>query len=190
MSRRVHSRYERRLLDAAVGGCEVMVWLQVRRFLCLSAECGKKTFAEQVSGLTARHARRNPGGDRGAGGGRASAGRPGRRPAVRPASSRGEPDDAAAADPRPSYPAVSASPRVLGVDEFALRKGRSYGTLLAGAETRRPPDILDERSSDSFAAWLVARPGNVRSHSIWPLDACRPRGWPDQLRRFVFRCLN
>ena len=48
-------------------------------------------------------------------------------------------------------PAVSASPRVLGVDEFALRKGHSYGTLLVDVETRRPVDILDERSSESFA---------------------------------------
>jgi hypothetical protein len=56
-------------------------------------------------------------------------------------------------------PAVSASPRVLGVDEFALRKGHSYGTLLVDVETRRPVDILEERSSESFAAWLAARPG-------------------------------
>src|SRR5262249_675448 len=56
-------------------------------------------------------------------------------------------------------PAVSASPRVLGVDEFALRKGHSYGRLLVDVETRRPVDILDERSSDSFAEWLAARPG-------------------------------
>src|SRR5215831_19780416 len=56
-------------------------------------------------------------------------------------------------------PAARASPRVLGVEEFALRKGHSYGTLLVDVETRRPVDILDERSSESFAAWLAARPG-------------------------------
>src|SRR6202000_3356636 len=51
------------------------------------------------------------------------------------------------------------SPRVLGVDEFALRKGRRYGTLPVGVETRRPVDILGDRSSDSFAAWLDAGRG-------------------------------
>ena len=57
---RVHSRYQRRLLDTAIGGCEVMICLAVRRFICLSPECAKVTFAEQVSGLTSRHARRTP----------------------------------------------------------------------------------------------------------------------------------
>jgi hypothetical protein len=64
-------------------------------------------------------------------------------------------------------PAVTSSPWVLGVDEFALRKGHSYGTLLVGGETRRPVDILDRRSSESFAAWQ-ARPGTEL--------ICRDRG--------------
>lgn len=59
-SRRVHSRYERRLLDTAIGGCEVVICLSVRRFCCLAPECTKATFTEQVSGLTSRHARRTP----------------------------------------------------------------------------------------------------------------------------------
>jgi hypothetical protein len=56
----VHGRYERRLLDTAVGGREVMICLTVRRFLCQAPACPRTTFAEQVSGLTSPHARRTP----------------------------------------------------------------------------------------------------------------------------------
>jgi transposase len=57
-SARVHSRYQRRLVDSAIGGWEVLVTLRVRRFFCDQPDCAKRTFAEQVEGLTARHGRR------------------------------------------------------------------------------------------------------------------------------------
>lgn len=159
VSRRVHSRYERRLLDTAIGGCGVVICLTVRRFRCLAQRCARVTFAEQVSGLTSRHARRTPAVNAVleavalALGGRAGARLSGRLAAGVSRMTlirlvRAMPD-----------PGVCASPRVLGVDELALRKGHSYGTLLAGVETRRPVDIVAERSSESFAAWLAAHPG-------------------------------
>ena len=57
-SGRVHSRYERELADAAVAGQRVELRLRVRRFFCDSEGCGVRTFAEQVTGLTVRYARR------------------------------------------------------------------------------------------------------------------------------------
>jgi transposase len=48
---------------------------------------------------------------------------------------------------------------VLGVDDFALRRGRSYGTVLVDMETRRPVDVLAGRSSPVLAGWLAAHPG-------------------------------
>ena len=52
VSRRVHGRYERQLLDTAVGGQEVLICLTVRRFLCWAPACPKVTFAEQVAGTS------------------------------------------------------------------------------------------------------------------------------------------
>jgi transposase len=58
-SRWVHSRYERRLCDSPVAGRETIIHLRVRRFFCRNGDCAKKTFAEQVPGLTIRHGRRS-----------------------------------------------------------------------------------------------------------------------------------
>jgi transposase len=57
--------------------------------------------------------------------------------------------------PDPEVPA----PRVVGVDEYATRKGRHYGTVLVDVESRRPVDLLPDREASGLAAWLAKRPG-------------------------------
>ncbi|MFE6056467.1 transposase [Kitasatospora sp. NPDC056446] len=57
--------------------------------------------------------------------------------------------------PEPQPP----SPRVVGVDEYARRKGRDYGTVLIDIETRRPVDVLPDRDAATVATWLAERPG-------------------------------
>ena len=61
VSVRVHSRYQRGIKDCAVGGQPVVIELTVRRMFCDQDSCPRRTFVEQVDGLTVRYGRCTPG---------------------------------------------------------------------------------------------------------------------------------
>ena len=155
---RVHSRYRRRLGDTSIAGQPVVIHLTVRRFFCPAADCPRQTFAEQVPDLTWRYGRRTPVARQMLEAiGLALGGRAGARLAAAAGLAAGRATllRLVRALPEP----VLATPVVLGIDDFALRRGKSYATVLADMVTRRPVDLLAGRHAKVVEDWLAAHPG-------------------------------
>jgi transposase len=157
-STRVHSHYQRTVVDLPWGDRPVGLRLQRRRFRCPNRRCTRRIFVERLPLLAPVYARRTPAQrtaleDFGfAAGGSAGA---------RLANRRGVAGSRATIlrfIHASRLPAVE-TPRVLGVDDWSLKRGRTYGTILLDLEQRRVVDLLEERTADVLANWLREHPG-------------------------------
>lgn len=157
ISTSVQSRYSRKLHDLPSSGRPVHLLVHVRRFFCKKGTCAQKIFAERLKDLCHPHAQRTKqlqealgqlglvvGGQAGADVGR-ELGLSGSRDTILRLLRQRE------------LPKVVPA-RVVGVDEWAWKRGRRYGTLLCDLERGIAIDLLPDRSVERVSAWFRQYP--------------------------------
>jgi transposase len=156
---RVHSRYVRQAADLPIQGRPTWLRLTVRRFFCANRDCPRVVFCEPLPGLLSRHAqatarlndaRRHVG--------LALGGQPGARLATK----LGMPTSGDTLLRRVKQSAANAEPeplrRAVGVDDWAIRKGHTYGTILIDLERGEVVELLPGRDGVALKVWLGQHP--------------------------------
>jgi transposase len=154
---RIHSRYQRRVWDLSVQNVQVLLHLRVRKFYCDQPACPQRIFAERLPQITSPHGRFSLGlrqflgqlgREQGAASGARSAKLQGLQVTAR-AILRFMHDLA--------LPAIAA-PHIIGLDDWAWKRGQRYGAIVVDLERHKPIALLSDRSQEVVTGWLKGYP--------------------------------
>ncbi len=155
---KVHSRYPRTVADVSWGSYQVYLELQAKKFFCYNKNCKRRVFTERLPRIVPPWGRRT---ERLTNQltkiGLAMVRLPGSRLTAHLGvkTSRQTLLRLVMKMPPPSYQV----PLVLGVDDWAYRKSKTYGTILVDLEKHQPIDLLSDRKASTLTEWLEQNPG-------------------------------
>jgi transposase len=157
-SARVHSRYTRTVADLPWADSPVQLLLHVRKFVCTTPDCPRRIFTERLPAVLTPWARRTTRlADHQRQIGLALGGAAGERLGATLDQAAGRTTLLHLVRTSPSI--TAPTPRILSIDDFALRKGQRYASILVDLERGVVIDLLPDRTAETFAQWLRDHPG-------------------------------